>query len=142
MRRKIGDDVAAEIAELGDRVDRWRSRRSKLSPMPAALWETAVALARDHGVYAVARGAGVAYSSLRRRLLDSGEPLARAELPAAAGPAAFLEIGPLGLLGPSAPPGPVVEVARADGARLLIRLPAAATLEVAALVAAFSGGEA
>ena len=50
------------------RVECWRESRRKGSAMPGELWEAAVELAAEHGVYAVSRQLRMSYESLRRRV--------------------------------------------------------------------------
>jgi len=45
--------VPEEIQALSRRIERWRRTRARRAPMPAELWDAAVAAARTHGVSAV-----------------------------------------------------------------------------------------
>ena len=60
--------VDVGIEEMRQRVREWRARRLKLEPMPGELWDSAVALAGEHGVYRVARTLRVDYGALKQRL--------------------------------------------------------------------------
>jgi len=57
------------------RFERWRRTRVPgRSPIPASLWAAAVAMARQHGVYATSRLLRLDYAVLKRRLGAAGSP--------------------------------------------------------------------
>jgi len=58
---------------LGQRIDLWRKTRQQREPMPAELWEAAIALAGKYGVYPTARGLPVDFGGLKRRCYQSSE---------------------------------------------------------------------
>ena len=63
----MGEDrarAAEDLDEIRQRVSEWRASRPKLEPMPGELWDAAVALTGEHGVYRVARTLRVDYGSL------------------------------------------------------------------------------
>jgi hypothetical protein len=75
---QVGID-AGRLEEARQRVNGWRETRPKLEPMPQELWDAAVALAGEHGVYRVARALRVDYGKLKQ-LLEAGDAAAaRAE---------------------------------------------------------------
>jgi len=99
--------------------------------MPAQLWAMATELAGELGAYRVAREVGVGYQSLRGRLGDvaAGEP------PQSAG---FVEIQPAALFAaPPETPRGEVELSDASGVKVVIRLGAGESVDVAALLATF-----
>ena len=59
---------AKRMQQVRARIERWRQTRAKRSPMPEALWEAAVELARSEGLHPVARGLQVSYQSLKARV--------------------------------------------------------------------------
>ena len=59
---------SADLAKLSEDVGRWRRTRAKLSPMPAALWSKATALAQRLGVHPVQSALGLNYEALRSRV--------------------------------------------------------------------------
>ena len=63
-----GAQGLARLSQLRRRIERWRGTRVKRSPMPPELWRAATELARELGVYRVAREVGVGYESLKDRL--------------------------------------------------------------------------
>lgn len=124
-------DAAERLTRLRRRIDRWRWTRTARGAMPAALWAEATELGRELGAYRVARDLGIGYQSLRDRLGDDGvdEPH---KAPA------FVEVStaPLFAFTPAAGRGEV-ELSDASGVKLVIRLGAGESVDVAALVSAF-----
>jgi hypothetical protein len=130
------DQAAARLKRVRMRVERWRRTRRKQSPMPAALWEEAVGLARELGPYPVKAALRLNYESLKQRLADGSRSGA---VPGKAAPQGFVELSGVQLLGAASPliSGAEVEVADSEGARLTVRLAAGSELDVARLVEAF-----
>jgi hypothetical protein len=126
------------MEQVGRRIEHWRETRAKRGRMPERLWEAAVALAREHGVYATSQGLRVNYDSLRARV-GARRPKGRA--PKARG-AAFVELGPPLPLEPASPTGPVVELTGADGQKLTLRLAGTEELDLPGLVREFWSREA
>jgi hypothetical protein len=56
------------ITKLSTKVNNWRAKRKCLCPMPEELWSEAVVLAKKYGISPVARGAGLAHDSVKRRV--------------------------------------------------------------------------
>ncbi len=96
--------------------------------MPAKLWEEAVCLARQLGVYRVKLGLGLNYQSLKDRVACSGA------VSAAAPSTGFVEMSGAQLLEGA---GSVVELSDSEGMRLTIRLARGTALDVAEVVHAF-----
>lgn len=128
--------LPAEAKALQRRIEAWRATRRNGAPMPEGLWDGAVALAQEHGAYVIARGLPVDYGALKARL----DRCPAADGGRAAQTAAFVELDAARLLGGVDESGPVVKLARPDGARMVVRLPRSAPLDLASLVAAFCGG--
>jgi hypothetical protein len=130
-----GVRAAVRLTQLRGRIERWRCTRAKRSPMPAELWTAATELARELGAYRVAREAGVGYQSLRDRLGDDAEKgRPRAE--------AFVEIDTAALF--ASPPATVhgeVELSDARGMKVVIRLGAGESVDVAGLLGAFRAAQ-
>jgi hypothetical protein len=87
MARRARPELPAGVNELRDRIDHWRQTRERRTTMPPELWAAAVALARRHGVYRVAHGAGVNFDGLRRRIAETA-----GRGTTASPPAAFVEL--------------------------------------------------
>ncbi|MFQ5516338.1 MAG: hypothetical protein ACE5E8_02090 [Acidimicrobiia bacterium] len=101
--------------------------------MPEELWAAAVCLARQHGLWPIARALGVSYATLKERAARNATE--RGEI--AAGRGGFIEIDGAELIGSANAPPTVVELTDAHGAKLTVRLPGRAGLDVAALADAF-----
>jgi hypothetical protein len=114
MNRKAGVPRPARLEQVRRRVEDWRRTRGRLGRMPEELWGAAVELAREHGAYGTARGLGINYGTLRKRM--------GARLKRSAGPRSeFVELSPgLGIGG--APASAVVELSSSGGEKLTIRL--------------------
>lgn len=131
MERAHGGAMLEGIAAVRSRIERWRSTRPGRGPMPEDLWEEAVALAREHGLYRIARALPVDYGALKKRLERGGN----------AEPAGFVEVDASRLLGAPEPvsAGAVVELSAGDGARLTVRLAAGEAVDLVGLARAFWG---
>ena len=132
----IRGSIPEEITQLRERVEGWRRSRRGHGPMPAALWTAAVTVARKCGLYKTARGVGLDYGSLAKRMKDgpSAEEvkgLAKVE---------FVELSGTELLGWGAQPaGAVVEISDTSGRRVTIQLGGTEPVDVVGVVAAFFG---
>lgn len=126
--------IPAEIAQLRERVEEWRRTRPGHGPMPAELWVAAVAVARKRGLYETARGVGIDYGSLAKRVNDappSAETGSLAKIE-------FVEWSGVELLGQVAKPaGAVVEMSDTSGRQVTIHLGVGEPVDVAGIVAAF-----
>ena len=116
------------------RLDRWRrTRRSPRSPIPAPIWESAVALAGHHGLYRTARALRLDYGALKAHL-DTTDRAATEDVTAPA----FVELARI--------TSPVLEdcVIEVDGRQtiLRIRLKGVGCAEVARLSRALAGVDA
>ena len=90
MARKAQLEVPAGMQRLCRRLELWRrSHRGRL-PIPARLWASAAALAREHGVFRTAKLLRLEYSKLKRMAEAAGSP--RPTMPTA-----FLELMPQGV---------------------------------------------
>jgi hypothetical protein len=124
---------APKIARIMERIIHWRRTRAKRTKMPEELWTAAVALAREHGLYAAAHGLGVSYDSLKQRL--HGSKASKRE-PKAGSAAAFVEIGaPLSFGGGAG--APTLELTDNDGSKLAVRLAANEIVDIVALAREF-----
>ncbi|HTO42502.1 MAG TPA: hypothetical protein VML56_00335 [Burkholderiales bacterium] len=132
----MAGEVTARLQQLGRRIEYWRLTRRKRGPMPAELWDEAVALAQSLGVCPVSRALRIGYESLQQRVAMAPGP-GRRPSPGGAG-SGFLELSGAELVG-MAPPDSVatVEVVAADGARLTIRCSRSIAVDVAAVVESF-----
>jgi hypothetical protein len=65
--------IPEAIAQLQRQFDQFRSAQPHRAKIPEALWQTAVELARQHGLYAVAHPLRLDYGGLKRRLAEGRE---------------------------------------------------------------------
>ena len=68
MNKKIASPIPEPIVQLQRRLDELRSTRPHRTKLPEAVWQTAVELAREHGLYSVAHPLGLDYTQLKKRL--------------------------------------------------------------------------
>ena len=68
MNDKVASPIPEPIAQLQRRFDEFRSTRPHRTKLPEALWESAVELARQHGLYSVAHPLRLDYVQLKKRL--------------------------------------------------------------------------
>ncbi len=122
-----------DIAALRERVERWRQTRASFGPMPAELWTEAEVVARRRGLYATARGVGIDYGTLAKRLNSQPERSGRTE------EVAFVEWSGAEVLGRAPASGTVVEMSDGSGRQMTIRVDGAGPVDLAGIVAAFCG---
>src|SRR5262245_41006187 len=116
MNRKSTVPIPEGITQLQRQLEQFRSTRPARTKLPESLWEAAVELARQHGIYAVAHPLRLDYTRLKQRL--EGIP-SRRRKPAKP---AFLE-----LIGSGAATQPecIIEFASASGSKMRIQWKAA-----------------
>ncbi len=68
MNHKSTLTIPEPIAQLQHQLDQFRSAQSQRTKLPESLWQAAVELARQHGVYAVAHPLRLDYMGLKKRL--------------------------------------------------------------------------
>ena len=71
MRGKAKPPIPEPIVQLQRQLDQFRSTQQRRTKLPEPLWQAAVELARQHGVYSVAQPLRLDYMGLKKRL---GEP--------------------------------------------------------------------
>lgn len=146
MGRHLREALPAEIHETRARLDAWRKTRKRGMPYPAEIWSEAMEWARRFGINPVSKALGLSFTDLRKRM-EKGHEIR--QVPKALEPT-FVELSldpGAGLRGPGESAefcpgfteGPIVEVARPDGARLVMRWPAGASMDAGSLVASFLG---
>ena len=90
MNRK-SRPIPEPIAQLQRQLDQFRSTQPGRTKLPESLWQAAVELAREHGVYSVAHPLRLDYMRLKKQL--GGPPIRRQKK---ATKAAFIELTPPG----------------------------------------------
>ena len=75
MNRKSTPAIPEAILQLQRQLDQFRSTQPRRTKLPESLWQAAVELARQHGVYSVAHPLRLDYTGLKKRL--GGIPVLR-----------------------------------------------------------------
>lgn len=70
MNRKETRPVAEPIVQLQRELEEYRRMQPRRAKLPESIWEAAAALAREHGLYAVAQALRLDYMGLKKRLGD------------------------------------------------------------------------
>ena len=87
MTTKAVLEVPPGMQRIHRRFERWRSSHQGRLPIPEALWASAAAVAREHGVFRTAKILRLEYGKLKR-MAESDAPARRTLAP----PAEFLEL--------------------------------------------------
>ncbi len=116
---KTDRPIPQPILSLRNRVDAWRGSRAKRGPMPESLWSKAGVLAQRHGIYAVSRGARLAYDGVKKRSIPTA-PIRVSPAQSLAGP--FVELPMAALSGNPGPEIAVVELRDCRGRSLTVRM--------------------
>jgi hypothetical protein len=100
MTTKTLPEVPVGMQRVYRRFERWRSSHQGRLPIPEALWASAAAVAREHGVFRTGKILRLEYGKLKR-MVETAAPV-RPVMRATPPPAEFLElVAPQG-----APSGP------------------------------------
>ena len=128
MNRKNSAPVPEAITQLQRQLEQFRSTRPARTKLPELLWQAAVELARQHGIYAVAHPLRLDYARLKQRL--DGIP-SRPRKPAKP---AFIE-----LIGSGATTLPecIIEFESASGGKIRIQWKAAVSPDWTSLLRAW-----
>jgi hypothetical protein len=68
VNRKSNPTIPEAILQLQRQLEQFRSAQPRRTKLPESLWQAAVELARQHGVYPVAQPLRLDYTGLKRRL--------------------------------------------------------------------------
>jgi hypothetical protein len=130
MNHKITAPIPEGITQLQHQLEQFRSTQPGRTKLPEGLWQAAVELARQHGIYAVAHPLRLDYTRLKERL--NGIP-SRSREPKPAKPT-FVE-----LIGSSAATLPecVIEFESVRGGKMRIQWKAAAPPDWGSLLRAW-----
>lgn len=128
MNHKTQAPIPEAITQLQRRLEEFRSAQRARTKLPESLWEAAVELAHQHGVYAVAHPLRLDYTRLKQRLGGSPSQRRKPERPA------FVE-----LIGSNAATLPecVIEFESASGGKMRVQWKAAAPPDWASLLRAW-----
>jgi hypothetical protein len=124
--------IPEPIAQLQRQLDQFRSTQPRRTKLPESLWQAAVELARQHGLYPVAHPLRLDYMGLKKRL--GGVSIRRQK---AAEPA-FVE-----LIGPDRAPLEecVIDFESSGGSKMRIQWKTAAPPDWASLLRAWRDAE-
>ena len=132
MNNKSASPIPEAIVQLQHQLDQFRSKQPHRARLPEALWQAAVELARQHGVYPVAHPLRLDYMGLKKRL---GEvPVVRRK---AAAPA-FVE---LIATRPATVPECVIEFESSAGSKMRIQWKNSSAPDWASLLRAWREAE-
>jgi hypothetical protein len=120
--------VAASIPQLQAQLEEFRATHPRRARLPESLWQSAVKLARRHGVYAVAHPLRLDYSKLKRQVNGSSAPRRRK------GQARFVEL--MGAV-PARVDEYMIEFESLRGSKMRIHWNTSAPLDWAALLRAW-----
>jgi len=148
MTRSRKASIPSDMKALGQRIEHWRKTRLNREPMPAELWEAAVALAGQYGVYPTAQGLTVDFGGLKRRveraaLSSSPEIQACSMVPTLTPGTApsetfqFVEIDAPQVMEVSSLPKISVELSTPDGAKMTLCMEGGTGIDVIGLAGAF-----
>jgi len=128
MNRRSTAPIPEAIAQLQRQLEQYRSAQPGRTKLPESLWQAAVELARQHGIYAVAHPLRLDYTRLKQRLGGTPNRLQKASRPA------FIEL----IGGGSATlPECVIEFESATGSKMRIQWKAAVPPDWASLLRAW-----
>ena len=132
MDRKSTLAIPEPIVQVQRQLEQFRSTQPRRTKLPESLWQAAVELARQHGVYPVAHPLRLDYMQLKKRLGGVPSPRRKTTKPA------FVE-----LVAPS--PGKVdewvIEVESSRGAKIRIQWKATVPPDWASLLRAWRESE-
>lgn len=127
MNRK-STPPAEPIAQLQRQLEQIRTTQPSRSRLPESIWNSAVALARQHGIYAVAHPLRLDYMGLKKRLGDTPNRRRKASK------AAFVEL----IAPPSTPPPEcVIEFESGSGAKMRVQWRASSAPDWSSLLRAW-----
>ena len=82
MMHRKSKPIAEPIGQLQRQLDQFRSTQPQRTKLPESLWQAAVELARQHGVYSVAQPLRLDYTRLKKRLGEDPNLRQKATKPA------------------------------------------------------------
>jgi hypothetical protein len=132
VNRKSTPAIPEAIMQLQRQLDQFRSTQQRRTKLPEPLWQAAVELARQHGIYPVAHPLRLDYMGLKKRL--GGIPIRRRK----ATKPAFVE-----LIAPHATPLEecVIEFDAPSGSKMRIQWKASAPRDWVSLLRAWREAE-
>jgi hypothetical protein len=123
-----------DIERLRGQIEQWRTTRERRCAMPERLWQAAVALAKEKGVYQVSRFLNLNSGNLKKRVKSCGHKRGDA---AGENGFGFVELEGIKLEGMKAAQGVTVEVTDEQGAMMKIGFSVSEGFDVIKVVQAF-----
>jgi hypothetical protein len=120
---------ASQLERAQHRFELWRKTRKRCSRIPESLWDSAVELAREHGVHRTSRALRLDYYSLKKRLSSVGGAPRRPQTEAT-----FVELLPPGATVHSTC---TIEMENAQGGKMKIQLQGLGTTDLSILSSSF-----
>ena len=115
MSVENGSNPSESLVLLQQKLEQFRSTRAGRTRLPEALWQAAVELAKQHGLYQTARRLRLDYTCLKKRLNSQGGSPGRSKREKSA--ASFVELFPR----PARPEECIIEREAATGAKSRIQ---------------------
>jgi hypothetical protein len=132
VNRKITPPIPEAIVQLQRQLDQFRSTQARRTKLPESLWQAAVELARQHGIYPIAHPLRLDYMGLKKRL--GGVPIVRRK----ASKPAFVEL----ITPPATPPEEcVIEFESVRGGKVRIQWKSSAPPDWGSLLRAWREAE-
>jgi hypothetical protein len=132
--RRSEATAAIRLKQVRERIEQWRSSRTKRSRIPQDIWADATILGAQLGVYPVARALRLDYQVLRERVDQHESGIGKDS----GGTDGFVELSGAQLVGVGTAES-VVEISDKRGVRLTVRLAARQPVDLVALVDRFLG---
>lgn len=131
MEQQKSDALPPEMEALRQRIEDWRQTREKRTRMPEELWQAAVGLVDEHGMWRVSQALRVTYQGLKSRAASREGRATGKDAPC------FVDL--TSVLGSTRSEGPAttVELSRPDGTKLSLRFAGTGGLDLQSLVRAF-----
>ncbi len=111
MNREYLPRVNPGLKEIQNQFETWRQTRQKRTPIPDALWQAAVSLAKNHSILEISKALRLNYTDLKHRVLaqnNEGDFQTNQNH-------TFIE---LDLQQPVSPPRCVIEMEKSNGAKM------------------------
>jgi hypothetical protein len=135
MPRHHARQIPEPLIQLRQQLEQWRGTQPPRSKLPESIWQSAIDIAKQYGVYAAAKALRLDYGTLKKRVLGSAAPRRQSAPPA---PAAFLELiaAPVAKLEEY-----VVEFESSRGAKMRVQWKASAPPDWSTLLRAWCDAE-
>ena len=139
MKRSLHAAIPEPITRLQERLNEFRATHAPRTRLPEAVWQSAVELARQYGVYAVAHPLRLDYVGLKQRMGRATPTVRRQKIPPTKA-AAFVElVAPVALTNRDTC---LIEFETARGSKLRIQWPASVPPDWLSLLRAWRETEA